>query len=76
LVDVSLARKPTFAGMTRAYFISAIGLCLGCAVATASAQSAGPPADYKIRPDYTDTSPDKKTTIEQYAKVLSDGSYT
>jgi hypothetical protein len=76
LVDVSLARKPTFAGMTRAYFISAIGLCLGCAVATASAQSAGPPADYKIRPDYTDTSPDKKTTIEQYAKILSDGSYT
>jgi hypothetical protein len=62
--------------MTRACFISAIGLFLGCAVATASAQSAGPPADYTIHPDYTATSPDKKTTIEQYAKILADGDYT
>lgn len=62
--------------MTRAVFISAIALYLGCAVATATAQPAGPPADYKLQPDYSETSPDKTTTVEQYAKTDSDDNYT
>ena len=42
----------------------------------ARAQAAGPPADYKIVPKHTSTSPDGKTTIEQYAKINADGDYT
>jgi hypothetical protein len=54
----------------------AIGFGLFCSIAAASAQSAGPPADYKIDPEYTSTSPDGATTIEQYAKTTPDGDYT
>jgi hypothetical protein len=36
----------------------------------------GPPADYKIQPEYTSTSPDGTTTIEQFAKINADGDYT
>ena len=42
----------------------------------AQAQAAGPPADYKIVPKHTSTSPDGKTTIEQYAKIDAGGDYT
>jgi hypothetical protein len=38
--------------------------------------TAGPTADYKIDPKHTSTSPDGKTTIEQYAKISADGDYT
>jgi hypothetical protein len=41
-----------------------------------AAQTAGPPADYKISPDHTSTSPDGATTVEQYAKTDADGNYT
>jgi hypothetical protein len=44
--------------------------------AAARAQSAGPSADYKIHPEYSSTSPDGKTTVEQYAKINADGDYT
>ena len=42
----------------------------------AQAQTAGPTADYKIDAEQTSTSPDGKTTVEQYAKVSPDGDYT
>ena len=41
-----------------------------------AAQTVGPAADYKINPEYTSTSPDGTITIEQYAKIAADGSYT
>ncbi len=62
--------------MNRNYWESSVGLSLACAVGAAAAQTMGPPADYKISPDYTSTSPDGTTTIEQYAKIGADGSYT
>jgi len=62
--------------MNRTYLASAIGLCLGCAMGTIAARTVGPPADYKINPEYTATSPDGTTRIEQYAKISADGSYT
>ncbi len=55
---------------------SLIGLLLACAAGAASAQPAGPPADYKIDPQWTEKSPDGATTIEQYAKVNPDGDYS
>jgi len=54
----------------------AIGAFLACAVGTVAAQTVGPTADYKIDPEYTSTSPDGTITIEQYAKIGADGSYT
>ncbi len=62
-------------------FSVAFSLILAGAVAFACssgarAQPAGPPADYKIVPEHTSTSPDGKTTIEQYAKIDADGDYT
>jgi hypothetical protein len=62
--------------MRRTYLPAAIGVFLACAVATAAAQAAGPPADYKLEAEHTSTSPDGATTIEQYAKVDADGDYT
>jgi hypothetical protein len=62
--------------MNRKYLASVIGLSLACAVGTTPAQTVGPPADYKIDSEYTVTSPDGTTTIEQYAKAVDDGSYT
>jgi hypothetical protein len=44
-----------------------IGLFFACAL-DATAQTAGPPAGYQIDAEYTETSPDGATTIEQYAK--------
>ncbi len=35
-------------------------------IGTAAAQPAGPPAGYKIDPEFTKTSPDGVITIEQY----------
>ena len=55
------------------------GLLLAGVIAFAAetrAQTAGPPADYKIVAKYTSTSPDGKTTVEQYAKINADGDYT
>jgi hypothetical protein len=57
------------------YLASSIGLFLACTICTTMAQPAGPPADYKINTDYTATSPDGTTTIEQYAKTDADGDY-
>ena len=62
--------------MNRNFVAAAVGLSLAGAVATAAAQTAGPPADYKIHSDYTSTSPDGTTTVEQYAKTDADGNYT
>jgi hypothetical protein len=62
--------------MRRTYLPAAIVVFLACALATAAAQAAGPPADYKLEAERTLTSPDGATTIEQYAKVDADGDYT
>jgi len=48
-----------------------IGLLVVCGIGvsgigTAAAQPAAPPAGYKIDPEFTETSPDGATTIEQY----------
>src|SRR5262249_4603363 len=61
--------------MKRGYFASAIALSLSCAIGTAAAQTVGPPADYKVEAEYTSTSPDGTTTIQQFAKTAADGSY-
>ena len=58
------------------YAASLIGLFLACAAGAAAAQPAGPPADYKIDTQYTATSPDGATTIEQYAKDDPDNGYS
>ena len=62
--------------MNRNYLASSIGLLLACAVGAVAAQAAGPAADYKINPEYTSTSPDGATTVEQYARISADGDYT
>jgi hypothetical protein len=54
----------------------ATGLLFCLALSATSAWSAGPAADYKLDPEYTGTSPDGATTIEQYAKTVPDGSRT
>jgi hypothetical protein len=43
-----------------------------CSIGTAAAQPAGPPASYKIDPEYTKTSPDGATAIEQYVNKDTD----
>src|SRR5262249_18714337 len=43
-----------------------------CSIGTAAAQPAGPPAGYKINPEFTKTSPDGATTIEQYENKDAD----
>jgi len=55
------------------YWTPSVGLCLACAFGTMAAQAAGPPADYKIDPQQTFTSPDGTTNVEQYAKQQADG---
>ena len=52
------------------------GLFLACTIGATMAQTAGPPAGYQINTDYTATSPDGTTTIEQYSKTDADGDYT
>jgi hypothetical protein len=64
------------ARMNRNYLASSIGLFLACAIGTTAAQAVGPTADYKIKPEYTSTSPDSTTTGEQYAKIDAEGDYT
>ena len=60
--------------MKLGYLASAIPLFLACAAA--SAQPAGPGAEYKIAPDQTQTSPDGATTIEQYHKSDANDDWT
>ena len=43
-----------------------------CSIGTAAAQPAGPPAGYKIDPEFTKTSPDGAITIEQYVNKDTD----
>src|SRR5215470_11124683 len=43
-----------------------------CSIGTAAAQPAGPPAGYKINPEFTRTSPDGAITIEQYENKDTD----
>ena len=57
------------------YKVSLIGFMIAWA-AGAAAQTAGPPADYKIDTRFTATSPDGATTIEQYAKDDPDNGYS
>jgi hypothetical protein len=61
--------------MSRNHLAFAIGLCFACAIGTTATQAAGPTADYKIYAEHTVTSPDKTTTVEQYAKINADGDY-
>jgi hypothetical protein len=61
--------------MSRNFLIVTIGVVLACTIGTAAAPAPGPSADYTIDPEYTSTSPDKATTIEQYSKTDSDGNY-
>src|SRR6516164_7259930 len=49
--------------------VSGIGVC---SIGTAAAQPAGPPAGYKIDPEFTKTSPDGAITIEQYLNKDTD----
>jgi hypothetical protein len=62
--------------MNRKYFTFSIGLFFVCAITATAAQTVGPSADYKIDPEFTAISPDRTTTIEQYAKIDADGNYT
>ena len=52
----------------RASLIGLLVVCgIGvCSIGTAAAQPTGPPAGYKIDPEFTETSPDGAITIEQY----------
>ena len=51
-------------------------IALAQSASSTRVHSAAPPADYKIDAEYTSTSPDGTTTIEQYAKVNADSRYT
>jgi hypothetical protein len=53
--------------MTRNYLAPLIGLVLAAAVGAAAAQAPAPPEGYKLDPEFTETSPDRAITIEQYA---------
>jgi hypothetical protein len=69
-------KNRAFPPMNRTYLAFPIALCFACAGGTIAAQTVRPAADYKINPEYTSTSPDGAITIEQYAKIAADGSYT
>jgi len=43
-----------------------------CSIGTVAAQPAEPPAGYKVDPEYTKTSPDGATAIEQYVNKDTD----
>ena len=47
--------------MKRNHLASFVGLVLAFAFGAAVAETAGPPADYKIDPEYRSTSPDGAT---------------
>jgi len=55
-------------------FILVSAMLLGGAVG--QSRPAGPPAGYKIDAQYTVTSPDGATTVEQYSKTNADGDFT
>jgi len=61
--------------MNRKFSVALAGLFLAYGIGMARAQTAGPPAGYQINTDYTATSPDGTTTIEQYSKTNADGDY-
>jgi hypothetical protein len=61
--------------LNRNYLSASIGLLFAGAIGTTEAQTVAPTADYRIQPEYTSTSPDNTTTIEQYAKTDADGGY-
>jgi hypothetical protein len=54
--------------MNRNYLASVTGLFLASALTAAAAQPPAPPEGYKLDPEFTETSPDRAATIEQYAK--------
>jgi hypothetical protein len=54
--------------MNRKYSALLLGLFLAGAIGAAAAQPFGPPAGAKLDPEYTATSPDGATVIEQYAQ--------
>ena len=62
--------------MNRTLLAASAGLVLACAIAPAMGQPVGPAADYKIDAEYTATSPDGTTTIEQYKRADSDDDLT
>jgi len=72
---IGLKNRPS-ARMNRNYLASSTGLFPACAIGSTAAQAVGPTADYKIKPEYTSTSPDGTTTVEQYAKIDAKGDYT
>ena len=59
--------------MNRRCFASLVVLLLLAAASTAAAQPLVPPEGYKLDPEFTETSPDRATTLEQYAKDDPDG---
>jgi hypothetical protein len=48
---------------------------LACMLGITAAHAAGPAADYKLDPEFTETSPDGATAVEQYKKEAADGGY-
>ncbi len=60
-----MKRRTSWIGL---FVACSIGVCSGAA----AAQPSGPPAGYKSDPDYTKTSPDGATTIEQYLNKDTD----
>src|ERR1700759_5371354 len=51
---------------------SILATVLMSSIPVATAQPAGPSADYKLNPDLTENSPDGVSKVEQYAKPSSD----
>jgi hypothetical protein len=52
--------------------LACVVLLFGLTAGT-SAFAAGPPDGYKLNDDYNEVSPDKSTTVEQYAKEIKEG---